>query len=69
MKELTRKVLEVWALICAARSGSLDIVKLLIEKGADVNAKTGDGNTTLKIANEEENGEMIEFLKKSGAKE
>ncbi len=34
----------------AARAGSIEAVKMLIEKGADVNAKTGYGQTALYLA-------------------
>ncbi len=50
-------------------AGSLDIIKFLIEKGADVNAKNEAGETALKIAKENKNEKIIKLLKENGAKE
>ena len=41
----------------AATYGRLDVVKLLLEKGSDVNAKDNYGWTALKIAEEDGNKE------------
>jgi ankyrin repeat protein len=47
-----------------------DIGELLIAKGADVNLKLGDGKTTaLDIAKDNGHTEIVELLKKHGAKE
>jgi ankyrin repeat protein len=53
------------------RSGERDpqIVKLLLQKGADVNAKDQDGWTALKRAQERGAKEIVEMLKAHGAKE
>jgi len=48
---------------------SLKAVKMLVEKGADVNAKHEKGHTALWWAIKMEEKEVIEFLKKNGAKE
>ena len=57
------------ALINAAGEGNLETVKLLIEKGADVNAKDKNGNTPLKNAFSHGKTDIAEFLRKAGAKE
>ena len=53
-----------------ARGGHLDVVKLLVENGADVSARTGDeGGTALwwaKQVNGEDN-EVVKFLEELGA--
>jgi ankyrin repeat protein len=46
-----------------------DMVELLITKGADVNLKLGGGKMPLERAKEEGHKEMIELLRKHGAKE
>jgi len=53
-----------------ARGGHLDVVKYLVENGADVNATTGsDGGTALYYARRvlEENHPVISFLESLGA--
>jgi ankyrin repeat protein len=45
------------------------IVRLLIRKGADVNAKDQDGWTALKRAQKRGSAEIVEMLKAHGAKE
>ncbi|MDD5270484.1 MAG: ankyrin repeat domain-containing protein [Candidatus Omnitrophica bacterium] len=52
----------------AAEGGNTDIVKMLIAKGADVNKKSRDGKTALKIAEEKNFSDVVEILKKAGAK-
>lgn len=47
--------------------GQLDIVKLLIEKGADVSAANQDGNTALHIAAFLVHRDMVELLLNKGA--
>jgi hypothetical protein len=46
----------------AAKRGRLDIVKLLVEKGADVQAKDSEGKTALKIADEAFQRDVVAFL-------
>jgi hypothetical protein len=53
----------------AAHLGYLEMAKLLIEKGADVNAECKDGATALKIASLEGHPEVVELLKAHGARE
>jgi len=57
------------ALTHAARKGYIKIARLLIDKGADVNVRLSDGNTPLSWARTTRNQEMIELLKRAGAKE
>jgi len=45
------------------------VAELLISRGADVNAKDWDGKTPLSLAQEQGHTEIIELLKKHGAKE
>lgn len=51
------------------RSRDLEVVKLLLEHGADVNAKDEDGWTALKRAERRGSREIVELLKAYGAKE
>jgi len=46
----------------ASRNGDLEIVKLLSEKGADLNAKTAFGNTALIWASLEGRSNVLELL-------
>ncbi len=46
----------------------VQLVQLLIEKGADVNVKDKDGETPLKIALRKNRPEIVALLKKAGAK-
>lgn len=57
----------------AARAGHVDVVKLLEENGADVNARTwwGEGQSVLSLAFDYHNEEnkIIKYLMGTGAKE
>ena len=53
------------ALMIASKNGHLGVVQLLVEKGANVNAKDEDGKTALDIA---ETPEIKEYLRSNGAK-
>lgn len=55
------------ALHLAVTSGNVEIVKILIEQGCDVNAQTIDGITPLFLAQRENNVEIIGFLLENGA--
>jgi len=48
----------------ATNGGNSDIVRMLVEKGADVNARTKDGTTALMYA---KSAEVVQVLIKSGA--
>lgn len=52
-------------LMMAADFGYLKTVKLLIEKGANLESKNRDGYTALDIARKQKNYEIIEFLEKA----
>ena len=56
------------ALIWAARNNSYEVEKLLIEKGADVNAKTKGGATALAMAQDKGHSEIVALLKNHGAR-
>jgi len=45
------------------------VVKLLLQKGADPNAKTDAGVTAMKLAEDQGHKEVVELLKSNGAKE
>ncbi|XP_055848375.1 alpha-latrotoxin-Lhe1a-like [Episyrphus balteatus] len=51
----------------SAYSGDVDILKVLIGKGADVNAKTKDGWTAVHFATHEVQIEFLEYLLNNGA--
>jgi len=55
-------------LIYAASNSNANLTRYLIEKGANLNAKTSDGKTALSIALERENEVIVELLKANGAK-
>jgi ankyrin repeat protein len=56
------------ALILATEDGRADMVKLLIEKGADVNVKAGKKKTALAIATKKKYTEIVGLLRAAGAK-
>ena len=56
------------ALLGAAYNGHTDIVKILLEAGADVNARDGYGLTALQLAEKYRRAEIVEILKKAGAR-
>lgn len=56
-------------LICAVSKGHIEVARVLIEEGADVNARdeARSGNSALSYAVEEKNEEMVSFLLSRGA--
>ena len=56
-------------LMLAARDGHTNIVKALLENGADVNSKNNKGETALARAIENDRTEIIQMLKNAGAEE
>ncbi len=57
------------SLHAASRHDRKSVAQLLIAKGADVNAKTEKGQTALSLAKENGHTEIVELLRKHGAKE
>ena len=58
----------VTPLMYASAKGQKEIVELLIAEGADVNAKTGDGETPLGLAIRFKHPETADLLRKHGGK-
>lgn len=56
-------------LMMAARNNQLELAKLLIKNGADVNKKAKDGKSALTLSFENKHTEMTALLKSQGAKE
>lgn len=54
-------------LILASGNGYLEMVKLLIEMGININAVNNDGTTALQIAEENGYNKIVEYLIKQGA--
>jgi ankyrin repeat protein len=57
------------ALIMASDANHTEVVRLLLEKGADVNAKTKYGKTALALAKIKDHTDIVQLLEKAGAKE
>jgi ankyrin repeat protein len=52
----------------ASQNGHKEVVQLLLDKGADVNAKATDGKTALVAATEDGHNEVRDLLIRAGAK-
>jgi hypothetical protein len=55
------------ALLYASRFNNFDLVQMLIERGANINARNREGNTALSIAQMNENAQISDFLIEKGA--
>ncbi|MFC1763443.1 ankyrin repeat domain-containing protein [Planctomycetota bacterium] len=55
-------------LLLASISGKKEIVELLLANGAELNAKITAGSTSLDLASQRKHTEIVELLKKHGAK-
>jgi ankyrin repeat protein len=53
----------------SVRMGNQKLIELVLAAGADVNLKGSDGKTALQLAREKGQTEIVELLRKSGAKE
>ena len=53
----------------ATEKGHTEIVKVLLSAVADIDAKSNDGSTGLMVAEKGSHKEIVELLKKAGAKE
>lgn len=58
----------IHALHCAAKRGDLELVRLLISRGCDVNATDNDGHTSLMLAAKGGHSSVCKFLISSGAR-
>jgi len=56
-------------LMAAVAKDHTDVIKLLLGRGADMNAKTTTGETALWIAKQSHQADVILLLEKAGAKE
>ncbi|KAH9166013.1 hypothetical protein EDB89DRAFT_2076259 [Lactarius sanguifluus] len=52
----------LWDIHAAARNGDLEVVRLLLERGANAEAKVGDGMTSLHLASLNGNTETVRLL-------
>jgi len=52
----------------ASYNGALEVVRLLLEQGADVEAKDEDGKTALQQAGDRGHDEIVKLLREHGAK-
>jgi hypothetical protein len=55
------------ALLYASRWNNFDLVQMLVERGADINARNRNGSTALSIAQDNGNAQITEFLIERGA--
>ena len=48
--------------------GHTEIVRILLNKGVDVNIKSNDGKTALQYASAQDNTEIVDLLRQAEAK-
>ena len=60
--EITNDFYRLTPLTIAAGEGYVDVCKVLIDAGADVNAVDNDGCTAFNIAKDNHNAELLEIL-------
>ncbi|KAF3164646.1 hypothetical protein TWF751_009541 [Orbilia oligospora] len=58
---------KTWELHSALGKGNLDILKLVLNSGADINARSEKGEATLHIATKRGDNHIVEYLLKHGA--
>jgi ankyrin repeat protein len=66
---VSQNAMRIQPIHAAAANGNLVILKVLLEKGADVNAKQADDYTPLAQAIQSQNEAMITLLRQYGAVE
>jgi ankyrin repeat protein len=54
--------------MAASGGGRTEMVKLLLDKGANVEARSDDGTTALQLAVSNGNTEVVKLLREKGAK-
>jgi ankyrin repeat protein len=54
-------------LLYASKWNNFELIKLLVEKGANINVRATDGNTALTLAQTNENNETYNYLMEHGA--
>ena len=52
--------------MAAAQRGDLDIVRFLLERGADINARNDYGKTACRLAAADHRDEVVAFLREQG---
>ncbi len=55
-------------LMLAVQKGNLEIAKLLVKYGANINCQLSDGSTAMKMAQKNGHTAIVKFLKDAGAK-
>lgn len=54
-------------LVAVKHTGNVEIIRLLLNRGADVNAQDEEGNTAIAIATERGRLDIVKILKTAGA--
>lgn len=68
MKRRLRDLAEGYTcFMMAARNSRPDLVRFLLDNGANINTKAGDGETALSLVTKDNNTEMVTLLKELGA--